>query len=238
MVLLKSLWRFREVGYVLLILGLGYLAFRGDSSSDLIPVGDQKQEPVVVVDTSGEIARETLNVARRADRPKGLGERLGTREVQPDTVYLSPGPTGPDNGTLPRQVPSEPLELPEWGIQEVKLEGHGLRVTSLSRRTGTVEQSVHRLSGNYQPGLTIRAGNVPRVVREDRELRFLRLELALATHAGLNPATGAPNAQAILTGPVSVGGSHVRISPSVGASIDGGYSVGVGAEICLLGGCK
>lgn len=237
--LLKALIKYREVFYVATILVLGWRVFAG--GPDFSGVVSGTSGPVVVEEPG--LTEEVIADAKKADKPRGIVERLGTTELTPDSVYVS-GPVPPVGiedggdtpGDTPRRVPSVALELPEWGIQEVEKEGPKLTISALNRRTGGAERKVYTL-GARDSDFTIRSGNVSASVREDRELRFINFRLSGTAYAGLNAATGEPRALILVKGPISVGTERIRLHPTVVGSVGEGASVGVSADFCLIGRC-
>lgn len=231
-----GLWKFREVGYVLLIAGLLFLVFR-DNGGDFSGVKSGGSS-ITVVD--GSLREEVVDRSQTAEKPKGLGERLGTRTVEPDTVYVSHplGEIAGNGDSIPKRspsiLPSESVLFPEWGLQEVDIDGHRLSVSSLSRRTGEVQRSIHTLSGDYQPGVTIRAGNVPRFVREDRSFDLINFRARGTAYVGVNAATGSPRVIGIISGPIEIGTERIRLAPAVMGGVDQGVSVGATLDVDLF----
>lgn len=235
--MIKKLFKFREVLYVVVILVLarGWIGSL-DHRADSVPAEDSQPQPVVVIDSTGRDAEQVVERARTADKPRGVVERVTTKELKPDSIIVSVPPRREGvphlavPGTQPRVVPSVPLDLPEWGIEEVEKEDRRLVVTSLNFRDGSANRHVYTL-GSGDSDFTIRSGNVPSVVRQDREINFLRLGVRLTAAGGVNAVSGEPVGQAILNGPISVGSKSLRISPAVTAGIGDGIGVGVSATL-------
>jgi len=185
-------------------------------------------QPVVTQD-AGEFQKEVLKVASRAEKAQGIKEKIFTKEVKPDSVLVSRPYEAPD------RLPSEPLVLPEWGIQVVEKRGPKLTVASLSRETGAAERRVFILSDD-DTDYVLRAGSVAATLREARRFRFIQLEASLTGLAGIDLSGGSFTGGAILEGPVSFGGRRIRISPAVFGGFGGEVRVGVTATINLWGG--
>lgn len=215
MMILKFLWKSREILYVLTIVALGWFLFDGDP--DFRGVVDGSSSTVVV--ESPGLAGRTIATADRADKPKGIGERIGTKELIPDTVYVSPG-------VAPREVPAEPLDLPEWGIAEVDIDGRSLTVSALNHSTGAASKAVFTL-GSRHPKLTVRSGNVPHSVREGRNFRGpLRFGIRATGFGGVDLNTGAPAVGGILEGPVGVKLGMGKLAPAAVVGFGEGLKLG------------
>lgn len=241
MKILKGIWRFREVAYILLILVAvrGWMGASFDSPD--VPV-DEQPSPTVVVDP--DLPEQVVDVAKKADKPKGVVERAFTKEVEPDRVTTSVpdlhnedvderGVDTPGDSSLPgpRRLPSERLDIPDWGMAEVAIDGRSLSVSSLNHSTGAASRAEYTLDKPH-PKLTVRSGNVPHSVREGRNLRGpLRLGIRATGFGGVEYNTGNPAVGAILEGPVGVKLGLGRLAPAAvvgfgeGAKLGGTYTV-------------
>lgn len=235
MKILKGIWKAREVAYILLILVAvrGWVGASFDSPN--VPVDEQPNPPVVV---DPDLPGQVVDVAKKADKPKGLVERAVTKEVEPDRVTTSLPPVREDDVDLhqpieedslsvhgPRRVPSEGIEIPEWGIAEVAIDGRSLSVSALNHSTGAASMAEYTLDKPH-PKLTVRSGNVPHSVREGRGLGPLRLGIRATGFGGVDSNSGSPAVGGILQGPVGAKLGLGTLSPSVVVGFGEGVKYG------------
>lgn len=231
--ILKTIWKAREVAYLVLILVLAK-GWIGSSGPDVRPV--DQPTPVIIVEP--DLPEQVVAVARKADKPKGLVESVGTREVEPDRVSVSPPLVDGTSDSVstdgsPRKVPSVPLEIPEWGIAEVDIDGRSLTVSALNHNTGAAERATYTLAKPH-PKLTVRSGNVPIAVREGRGLGPIRLGIRATGFGGVDLNSGSPAIGGILEGPVGAKLGLGTLKPAVmvgfgeGVRVGGSYTIEIG----------
>lgn len=130
-----------------------------------------------------------------------LVDRIVTREIPADTVYVS-------------QTDTVLVELPEYAIQEVDKEGRRLQVDVLSRNGKEGQRLVYTLPSD-DSDFTLRSGNRPAILRADRRFDLFQFELSGEVTGGINVVTNTPTVIGQVRGPVSIGGKAIRVLPSV-----------------------
>lgn len=142
-----------------------------------------------------------------------IGERISTKEVQPDTVYIAKTDTT-----------YAPEQLPDYGIQRIDKEDKELRVTALARDGSEVQVHVLTLP-NESSNYSLTSGEKAVTLRVDRRLDLVSLEAEVSGVIG----TGGPTL--LVSGPVSLNvTSNLNVSPAVMLDSDG-MSVGVSVKL-------